>query len=362
MATTMDAATLLARASETKVPVVHAVCIAFMVHTLIVVGLRLYSRMAVVKAIGSDDILIILAALFSEAFCIIILICTKYGLGRHIETVTAGEMQHYMQAVWASALAYNITLGFIKASSLALYLRLTPNTTFRRVVIFMLAVVICQATANVITVIFQCNPVSYLWEQLIPGKIGKCININAFYLANAALTITTDFLTYTLPMPTLWGLQMPRQQKIALMGILGLGGFAVLSSIIRITYVVPMLTSLDPTWVIAEPMYWSVIETNVGILAISIPSYRVLVRRFFPKLLGSYSGGHTDPYSHDHSRKKTRNSSYGLRSFDPHERALGMDVVITKNDSEEQILGTQRIPEGKIVANTTVTQSVSHQV
>lgn len=55
MATTMDAATLLARASETKVPVVHAVCIAFMVHTVIVVGLRLYSRIAVVKAIGSDD-------------------------------------------------------------------------------------------------------------------------------------------------------------------------------------------------------------------------------------------------------------------------------------------------------------------
>lgn len=173
---------------------------------------------------------------------------------------------------------------------------------------------------------------------------------------------------------------MPKQQKIALMGILGLGGFAVLSSIIRITYVVPMLTSIDPTCtnpffnhknepllmimvgVIAEPMYWSVIETNVGILAISIPSYRVLVRRFFPKLLGSYSGGQTDPYSHEHSRKKTRNSSYGLRSFDPHERALGMDVVITKNDSEEQILGTQRIPEGKIVANTTVTQSVSHHL
>jgi hypothetical protein len=228
---------------------------------------------------------------------------------------------------------------------------------------------------------------------MIPGAIGKCININAFYLANAALTITTDFITYALPMPTLWSLKMPSQQKIALMGILGLGGFAVLSSIIRITYVVPMLSSLDPTCtsshppatlfedgegmlvltvglgVIAEPMYWSVIETNVGILAISIPSYRVLIRRFFPKLLGSYSDGPTDPYSNgrSESRKKSRSASYGLRSFDPHERTagLGMDVTITgigsKNDSEEQILGGERIPEGKIMTTTNVTMSVMHQ-
>lgn len=43
------------RWGETKVPVVHGVCIAFMVHTIIVVALRLYSRLVIVKAIGSDD-------------------------------------------------------------------------------------------------------------------------------------------------------------------------------------------------------------------------------------------------------------------------------------------------------------------
>ncbi|KAA8893580.1 hypothetical protein FN846DRAFT_514101 [Sphaerosporella brunnea] len=365
MATTVDL-------SESKVPVVHGVCIAFMIHTVAVVALRLYSRVALVKAIGADDILIVFAAIFSEAFCVIILISTKYGLGRHVETVTSNEMQRFLQVVWASAMAYNTTLGFIKSSSLALYLRLSPSPTFRRAVVFMIVVVTCQALANLISVIFQCNPVNFLWRQLVPGTVGKCIDINNFYLANAALTITTDFMTYALPMPTLWGLKMPKRQKIALMGILGLGGFAVLSSIIRITYVVPMLTSKDPTWVIAEPMYWSVIETNIGILAISIPSYRVLIRRSFPKLLGSYSGGQSDRYSGGQSdsyshgmsegRKKSRN--YGLRSFEIHERALGMDVMITgvgsKRNSEEQILVPGVIPDGKIMATTNVTQSVVH--
>lgn len=87
-----------------------------------------------------------------------------------------------------------------------------------------MAIVGSQATANVLTCIFQCLPISYVWEQVIPGVHGKCVNINQFYLANAALNILTDFLTYTLPMPMLWQLHLPKRQKIGLIAILGLGG------------------------------------------------------------------------------------------------------------------------------------------
>jgi hypothetical protein len=117
---------------------------------------------------------------------------------------------------------YNACLGFIKTSALALYLRLTPSLTFRRVAFFMMFIVGSQATSNVCACIFQCAPIKFLWDRTLPG--GRCININAFYLANAALNIFTDFLTYTLPMPMLWKLQLPKRQKIGLVTILGLGG------------------------------------------------------------------------------------------------------------------------------------------
>lgn len=48
-----------------------------------------------------------------------------------------------------------------------------------------------------------------------------------------------------------------------------------------------MLTSDDPTWVISNAMYWSVIETNIGILAASIPSYKAIAKKYAPRLLGS---------------------------------------------------------------------------
>lgn len=51
----------------------------------------------------------------------------------------------------------------------------------------------------------------------------KCVNINAFYLANAAVNISTDFLTYTLPIKMVTKLQMPKRQKIGLGVMMSLG-------------------------------------------------------------------------------------------------------------------------------------------
>lgn len=48
-----------------------------------------------------------------------------------------------------------------------------------------------------------------------------------------------------------------------------------------------MLSSDDQTWVISKAMYWSVIETNIGILAASIPSYKSVAKSYAPRLLGS---------------------------------------------------------------------------
>lgn len=52
-----------------------------------------------------------------------------------------------------------------------------------------------------------------------------------------------------------------------------------------------MLTSTDATWAITGAMYWSVIETNIGILSASIPSWKVLAKRYVPRLLGASSSG-----------------------------------------------------------------------
>lgn len=60
-----------------------------------------------------------------------------------------------------------------------------------------------------------------------------------------------------------------------------------------------MLSSSDPTFVIADAMYWSIIETNVGILAASIPSFNIILNKFVQSASQANS-----KYSYSHSNSK----------------------------------------------------------
>ncbi|KAI4851797.1 integral membrane protein [Aureobasidium sp. EXF-8845] len=246
-------------------------------------ALRLFARVVVLGKIGLDD-----TALLAWAFIVAAVIAVQYGMGSHMDEVMkrgTRNLESYVQTIWLSSIFYNASLGFLKSSILAFYLRLGDNQ-LKRLAQVLLVIVTCQATANVLTCIFQCTPVaaSYTIEL---HKTAKCVNITAFYLANAALTILTDLLTYILPFRLVRKLQIPDRQKVGLGIMLGLGLFTCVSSIIRITYIPGMLFSKDSTWTISGPMYWSVIEINIGILTASIPAFKAIAKKYAPKLLGA---------------------------------------------------------------------------
>lgn len=211
-------------AVDTQGPTIMAVAIVFGVVAAITLSLRLWARVFLVKQMGFDDgefvimmleyrrdcsradrlashktVLISIAVLLSWAFMAACIAAVQHGMGMHIEAAMAhegGDLTAYSEIVWFSSIFYNACLGFIKISVLALYMRL-GDRTLRRLAVVMIVVVGCQASGNVFAAIFQCTPVAAAYDQSITDK--KCININAFYLANAAVNIFTDLLTYTLP-------------------------------------------------------------------------------------------------------------------------------------------------------------------
>ncbi|KAH7031396.1 uncharacterized protein B0I36DRAFT_323839 [Microdochium trichocladiopsis] len=300
-------------ATESQGPTVTAVAIAFTVITVVAVSLRVWARIFLVKSFGTDDALICIAATLATAFTVVSILAVGRGLGDHIEEVMArgtANFMAYMQLVWLSSIFYNATLGFIKISVLALYMRL-GDRMLRRLAMIMIGVITCQAGGNVFACIFQCSPIAAAYDLSIPAESKRCININAFYLANAAVNIFTDLLTYTLPIKLIINLQVSKQQKIGLFVILCLGLFACISSIIRITFIPQMLVNPDATWVISDAMYWSVIEINIGILAASIPSYKTIAKRYAPRLLGTSSNGG----SRSHKKSSGGSGLYKLSGF-----------------------------------------------
>jgi hypothetical protein len=80
--------------------------------------------------------------------------------------------------------------------------------------------------SSILAAAFQCVPISMLWDATQPGH---CINVNAFYFANAGLHILTEVLIYALPVHTLWNLQLPFRQKLGLIGLMSIGAMFVAS-------------------------------------------------------------------------------------------------------------------------------------
>ncbi|KAI1336384.1 integral membrane protein [Xylariaceae sp. FL0016] len=272
-----------------KGPTVIGIAIAFGSLTLCAISLRVWARVWLVKSFGWDDVLITIAAVFSWAFIVVIILAAIHGLGRHIGDVFPlgrENMMIWSFAVWLSSVLYNSCLGFIKLSVLALYMRLGDHN-LRRVASVMMVVVACSVIANVAACIWQCIPVRAAWDLKIGPHDKYCIDISAYYLANAAINILTDILVYTLPIRLIVRLQVPHRQKIGLSIILCLGLFACISSVVRIIFIPRILRSKDRTWAYTRALNWSVIEINTGILAASIPSYKAIAKRYVPKLLGS---------------------------------------------------------------------------
>lgn len=132
----------------------------------------------------------------------------------------------YTQSFWALQILYKFTINLTKTSILFLYLRVfaprnTTATTFRRTVYGVLIYVLGYAISSIVATIVQCTPISRTFNHNIKGR---CINLTAFWYANAVANIVGDLFILGLPMPVVNRLHLPRRQKLGLMMVFALGG------------------------------------------------------------------------------------------------------------------------------------------
>lgn len=119
------------------------------------------------------------------------------------------------------------------------------------------------------------------------------------------MNIVTDLLVAIIPVPGLWGLHIPRRQKIALLGILTIGWFVCVVSIIRLHVLnVFHRNQDDATYHSAPTAYWSAIEANLAIVCASLPALKPLVVKIVPvfgKLSSNRERGSSTASANNHT-------------------------------------------------------------
>jgi hypothetical protein len=73
------------------------------------------------------------------------------------------------------------------------------------------------------------------------------MNESAIIMADAVISVTSDLIVLLLPLPLTLSLQMSTRKKMRVIAILGAGGLAVASSIIRLVLIAVTAKSKDTT-------------------------------------------------------------------------------------------------------------------
>lgn len=142
-------------------------------------------------------------------------------------------MTYFVQIYLPILVLYFASATAIKTSLILLYYRLFSVTRwFRWGLAFSWIVVVLYFVVNVLVAIFECKPVSYIWDKSIPG--GTCINQDQFYRWNGVANLLIDFMILTLTMPVIWHLKLKSRQKLSLTFVFLLG----------LLYVFPILSCL----------------------------------------------------------------------------------------------------------------------
>ncbi|KAK4454220.1 hypothetical protein QBC34DRAFT_471045 [Podospora aff. communis PSN243] len=249
--------------------------------------MRLYTRAIIVRSVKPSDWCIVVAALLAGGLSGAILKQTHHGMGLHVSDINVPvEFPIMLYAWWWSLVCYSLTLAFSKISICLLYLTIFTLKGARRACYGVLTVVIFSNAWSFISVLTFTIPLAATWDNRVVATYTTSQNI---WWAITGFAVITDIMIFVLPIPIIAPLNLPRRQKIAVVGIFTVGFFTVLVSIIRLVILVQEKGTPDPdfTYNGTNLTYWTVIEVNTAIVVACIMTLKPLVSRIFPVLLDS---------------------------------------------------------------------------
>ncbi|KAF1846353.1 uncharacterized protein K460DRAFT_377584 [Cucurbitaria berberidis CBS 394.84] len=249
------------------------------------------------------------------------------------------------QPIWAWAMAA------IKTSFALMLLRIEQSKKLRRFLWAMIALQMALGVYNTLTILLQCFPFYKAWD-LIGAVPGTCWSRRAQSISTIAvsvLNVLTDFALAMMPISFLRKIQRPVRERIIVGGLMGLGVFAGVASILKIVAAAQFGRTGDPTNESIKIGMWSVVEELVGMIVICIPCLRSLFQHVL-EYCGvltvrvrqhTYTRGYGRTYDRSEETKKSSRSQSRSRLATvvdgEHDAGFKLDNIRTEG-SEDNIL------------------------
>ncbi|KAL4795365.1 hypothetical protein BDV19DRAFT_363010 [Aspergillus venezuelensis] len=198
------------------------VLIVGQVLAFISVALRVAVRLTT-SNIGFDDTTIMLSLGAVIAVFGLGLENQRLGLGTDLWFLPFGDITKFLHYYFAIETLYIASITLTKLSMLLLYLRLFPEKTMRMAIFITLGLTAAWGLSLLLSNVFSCTPVSYIWHSWDGEHEGSCISHEKVMWTHAITNIVFDVLIIALPMPTLLKLNMSMKKKIGVVIMFGVG-------------------------------------------------------------------------------------------------------------------------------------------
>ncbi|KAL2869522.1 uncharacterized protein BJX67DRAFT_332657 [Aspergillus lucknowensis] len=255
---------------------ITAVSWSFGAVSLLVVGIRLYTRVIVTRRPGWDDFFIALSLASALVCSALVQVGIHYGLGRHTTDIT--DPEHRVQAVKYTVIAPNFsmvstTTGKLSVALFLLRLMGTSATTAQRWSLYILsAVSIAWNALAVIAVAGFCRPAEKIWRPEIPGS---CFSTEFQLVAGTSQASFNAFADLALALFPVWifrKVQLAPVKKLGIIAILGAGIFAAAATLVKCVLLKNLPQHADITWSWAPITTWYTIEMYVIIMCATLPT------------------------------------------------------------------------------------------
>ncbi|KAI1879483.1 hypothetical protein JX265_002437 [Neoarthrinium moseri] len=244
--------------------VLHLLAIVF-------VALRVYTRLFKIREFGIDDAFMVCAGAlgFGGGLVVLIVMGTRGGLGRHIDTLSQDEITIFFKMNFLQLVTSTLVgIACVKISIGVSLLRLIPIGWHPRVILVTIGFVVAYTIMALLSAFLYCTPLAGFWDRRIPST---CFDRNLwvfFAYFNSCSNVLTDFIFATLPISVISTLQLRRKLRYYLIYIMGLGYIAGCCGIAKAACQTIFRSNPDQTYV----------ELNIGIIAGCAPTLGPLLR------------------------------------------------------------------------------------
>ncbi|KAL4808577.1 hypothetical protein BDV18DRAFT_157521 [Aspergillus unguis] len=317
----------------------YGLIIGTAVLSMLVCGLRLYTRAVVIKSFGPDDIAVCVALLVTQVFNGLGVAVVYYGQGQHMQNVSEEHRATWLKLYYAAMCIYLYASMSVKISILMFLRRIFYVTSWMpRLTAALMVFQVLFSVSGSFVLAFQCNPPRAAFDLTI--KNPQCYDHYTLYqitLYQAVLIFVGDLIMLIAPVPVLVGLKMPTRKIVALLAIFGSGIIACIAPIVRFSTLDYLRNgSQDLTFDATSSLYWMVIEFNLGLVAGSLSSLKPLplFRKFGSTKDSRYKQSSSNPYELQVTPVKDTGNSRRKKS-------LGMGTTIlqeTGSESQERIV------------------------